>query len=158
MFKAPENLRMPFHPLYGRMDASMGNNGVFRAFHQATGRTLNIIASDGMGWEHVSVSVANRSSDTPNWADMCFVKSLFWGPEDAVMQLHPPQSAYVNNHAGCLHLWRPVGQSLPLPLEVMVGDKNLTPEDVEGMTVAELGDLLERGRTAELPLAGGGLV
>lgn len=154
-FRAPENLRMPYHPIYGRMNASMGNNGVFRAFHQATGRTLNIIASDGGGWEHVSVSVANRPSDTPNWADMCFVKSLFWGSEDAVMQLHPPQSTYVNNHAGCLHLWRPIGQSIPLPPEVMVGDAGLAPEDVSAMTVAELADLMDRARAAEMPLAGG---
>lgn len=142
-FRVPESARMAFHPLYGRMDASMGNNGVFRFFHQATGRTLNVIASDGMGWEHVSVSVANRPTDTPNWADMCFVKAQFWGPEDAVMQLHPPQSTYVNNHAGCLHLWRPVGQMIPLPLEMMVGDKSLTPEQVEAMSSEELQALRE---------------
>lgn len=75
---------------------------------------LVIVAVDGSdtGWEHVSVSLRGRC---PNWIEMCDVKDLFWLPEETVMQLHPPQSRYVNNHPYCLHLWRPVGAALPLP-------------------------------------------
>ena len=56
------------------------------------GEQLLIIASpgdanEGVPWEHVSVSTRHR---TPNWKEMCFVKDLFWAPEEAVMQLHPP--------------------------------------------------------------------
>lgn len=92
-------------------DASFGNNGAF-----IIGR-LRVIASDGEGWEHVSVSLSDRC---PTWTEMCKIKSVFWDPEDAVMQLHPPVSTYVNNHPNTLHLWRPVDRAIPLPPIVMV--------------------------------------
>ena len=81
-------------------------------------RPLTIIFSDGEGWEHVSVSTRGRP---PNWQEMCFVKDLFWSSEDAVMQLHPARSEYVNNHPHCLHLWRPQGQAIPTPPARLVG-------------------------------------
>jgi len=83
-------------------------------------RTLTIIFSDGMGWEHVSVSTPSRC---PNWAEMCFVKNLFWAPDDVVMQLHPRESAYVNNHPFCLHLWRPKAATIPEPPPELVGTR-----------------------------------
>lgn len=84
--------------------------------------TLKVIASpgdadEGIPWEHVSVSLQNRC---PNWPEMCFIKGLFWDDEDAVMQLHPPKSDYVNNHEYCLHLWKPTTQAIPLPPKVAV--------------------------------------
>ncbi|MFL6416129.1 MAG: hypothetical protein ACJ74Y_10745 [Bryobacteraceae bacterium] len=93
----------------------------------ANGRMLRVIASDGeeTGWEHVSVSLTD-SVKCPSWMEMCIVKDLFWNPEEAVMQLHPPKSEYVNNHEGCLHLWRPVPQmicEIPLPPSILVGLK-----------------------------------
>ena len=71
------------------------------------GESLMIIASPGdasecVPWEHVSVSTRHRC---PNWKEMCFVKDLFWDEEEAVMQLHPPKSTWINNHPFCLHLW-----------------------------------------------------
>lgn len=42
----------------------------------------------------------------PSWESMCFVKDLFWMPEECVVQFHPPESQYVNV-AQCLHLWKP---------------------------------------------------
>ncbi|MCX8016811.1 MAG: hypothetical protein N2690_02735 [Rhodocyclaceae bacterium] len=53
------------------------------------------------------------------------MKALFWDDEDAVMQLHPPQSQWVNNHSYCLHLWRPTQQPIPLPPAILVGIKAL---------------------------------
>jgi hypothetical protein len=99
-----------------------GNNGLFFVRSPSIKETalMRIIASDGLGWEHVSVSFAHRC---PTWAEMCKVKSLFWDAEDAVMQLHPPESEWVNNHSYCLHLWRPVGTDIPRPPEYMVGIK-----------------------------------
>ena len=79
---------------------------------------LAIIASWGAGWEHVSVS---RRDKCPSWAEMDHVKRMFWDDEEAVMQLHPPRSQWVNNHPRCLHLWRPIGQEVPLPPTVLVG-------------------------------------
>lgn len=95
MFKVPERYRVTTGPLPSNKSA--GNNGLFFI------GGLRVIASDGLGWEHVSVSRAKR---TPSWDDMCRVKSLFWGEDDLVVQFHPPKSEYVNNHPYCLHLWR----------------------------------------------------
>ncbi len=81
-------------------------------------RKLTILFSDGEGWEHVSVSTPTRC---PNWPEMSYVKALFWDRADAVMQLHPPEVEYVNCHEFCLHLWRPVGQVIPLPPSILVG-------------------------------------
>jgi hypothetical protein len=56
------------------------------------------------GWEHVSVSLAAR---TPNWAEMEYVREIFWLSTETVMQLSVPRSDHVNRHPYCLHLWRP---------------------------------------------------
>jgi hypothetical protein len=74
----------------------------------------------GQPWEHVSVSLAQRP---PNWQEMCFVKDKFWGEEDAVIQIHPPKSEYVNFHPFVLHLWRPTFIELPRPPSITVGPK-----------------------------------
>lgn len=84
------------------------------------GRDLKVIASFGYGWEHVSVSLSNRC---PNWTEMRFVKDCFWNEEEAVMQLHPPKSEYVNMHPYCLHLWRPINLDIPVPPSILVGFK-----------------------------------
>lgn len=96
-------------------------NGVF--VFRTKGAFIRVIASadEGEGWEHVSVSLPDRC---PTWAEMCLVKGLFWLPEEAVMQLHPPESDYVNNHAFCLHLWRPTTAAIPLPPAIYVGVKD----------------------------------
>lgn len=97
-----------------------GNNGFFEIPVLVNGRkiTLRALCGDGEGWEHVSVSMADR---LPSWEMMCKVKELFWGPEDCVVQFHPPRSDYVNLHPHCLHLWRPIGQEMPRPPTWMVG-------------------------------------
>jgi hypothetical protein len=96
-----------------------GFNGAF--CFVLNGLQTKCIVSDGMGWEHVSVSIHN-SRNTPSWQMMCKVKALFWDDEATVIQLHPPQSQWVNNHAGCLHLWRCIdGREFPLPPAIMVG-------------------------------------
>lgn len=91
------------------------------------GRTLTVIASSGdeesgIDWEHVSVSTPKA---TPNWSEMCWVKELFFDSEQTVMQLHPPKSRWINNHAYCLHLWRPLKEKIPLPPDITVGKKEL---------------------------------
>lgn len=99
-----------------------GCNGYFLLPSVIPGRKIRAIASDGEGWEHVSVSILQgKHRPMPTWDEMCAAKSAFWGPEDAVMQLHPPASAHVNFHKTCLHLWRPINQPLPLPSALMVG-------------------------------------
>ena len=101
-----------------------GPNGAF-VVQGPTGATLRIIADDGtdptsaaFGFEHVSVSVSHRD---PNWREMAFVKRLFWENEEAVYQLHPPESQWVNNHPHVLHLWRHVSRDIPLPPMIAIG-------------------------------------
>ena len=99
-----------------------GNNGLFLVPFKGARVSLRVIASDGGGWEHVSASYPHRC---PTWEEMCRLKSIFWGPNDCVVQYHPPESDYVNNHSYCLHLWRPLGVDLPRPPSLMVGIASL---------------------------------
>lgn len=102
---------------YGRCGDS--GNGMFKVF--VNGKSLLVIASNGGGWEHVSVSKRNR---TPTWDEMCMVKDMFFGAEETVVQYHPPKSDYVNQHPYCLHLWRPTEQAVPRPPAIFVGIKD----------------------------------
>jgi hypothetical protein len=67
---------------------------------------------EAQGWEHVSVSLPDRC---PTWEEMHKVKTLFWRDDETVIQIHPPQSKYVNQHPFCLHLWRKADAEQPLP-------------------------------------------
>ena len=85
------------------------------AFRIPIGNQLwNVIASSGSGWEHVSI-IPYTADRCPKWSEMCALKDLFFRPEETVMQLHPAKSQYVNIHAYCLHLWRPIGENIPQP-------------------------------------------
>lgn len=122
MFHVPELARDTTHPVLGS-DSSFGNNGVFNIESPEPGWRLFLIASDGMGWEHVSVH-ANRDDGrkrTPTWKEMSYVKRLCWDAEDVVVQFHPRESEYVNCHPNVLHLWRPTEQTIPTPDPLMVG-------------------------------------
>ncbi len=124
MFHVPEQHRIIRGPLGS--DLTWVNNGRFIVPPSSTTRQLLIIASDGMGWEHVSVHAEENGRDrTPVWHEMCVVKELFWDDGAVVMQLHPAKSEYVNNHPHTLHLWRPVDAPIPTPPSIMVGIKSL---------------------------------
>jgi hypothetical protein len=76
-------------------------------------------------WEHVSITVAYQNGKKwverdPRWEEMCWIKSLFWGPEECVVQFHPPESNYVNNHPHCLHLWKSKSGAFPMPPTICV--------------------------------------
>lgn len=73
-----------------------------------------VIWSFGGGWEHVSVSAYDKHY-TPSWEDMCWLKSVFFLPEEWAVQYHPAESNYVNIMKNCLHLWRPEKEELPKP-------------------------------------------
>lgn len=82
---------------------------------------LRVIASWGSGWDHVSVSLQDRC---PIWEEMCWIKRQFFDPSECVMQLHPQEADYVNNHPFCLHMWKPQSEAIPTPPSWMVGTKN----------------------------------
>lgn len=101
--------------------------GAFRIAYHKTGGELRIIACEGniarqehgdaFAWDHVSVSLRNRP---PNWAEMAFVKSLFWDEAESVMQLHVPAAQHIDCHPRTLHLWRSLLIPIPLPPQEMV--------------------------------------
>lgn len=118
-------------------DASMGCNGAFiipvrfkvhvnksAAIEIADGPVasklsykLTVIVTDHDGWEHCSVSLSSR---TPTWEEMSFVASLFWDPEDTLVNYRPAKSEYVNLHPNVLHWWRPKDYEYPTPPSTLV--------------------------------------
>lgn len=104
------------HPLHGNSPPG-ADFGYFEIPFESY--VLSVIASSGVdvGWDHVSVSLRNRC---PNWKEMCFIKDLFWEPEECVIQFHPPESKHVNIHPHCLHLWKSAKRDFPLPPEALI--------------------------------------
>ena len=113
--KVPERYRV----INGHMasDSSFGNNGIFMVPTFDGEVLLTVIASDKMGWDHVSVSIKHR---VPTWEEMEYIKRMFWEKETTVLQFHPPVSKYINKCENCLHLWRNQSFSVQLPPSIMV--------------------------------------
>lgn len=118
MKKVPEEYRVRDGQMAS--DESFGNNGYFQVYFK--GFTFDVIAGDGYGWDHVSVS---NPKITPNWETMCFIKDLFFSEEECCMQFHPPKDEYVNNHEHCLHIWKPQFEKISLPPSLLTGLKNV---------------------------------
>jgi hypothetical protein len=97
----------------------MGNAicGAFVVRSRIEPKALRILASNGDGWDHVSVSLVSRC---PRWAEMEQVKRMFFLPDEVAMQLHVPASDHISVHPYCLHLWRPHEGAIPLPPPAMV--------------------------------------
>lgn len=82
-----------------------------------------VIASTGMGWDHVSVCLRCGSDFVPRcptWIEMCWIKDLFFEHYETVIQYHPARANYVNTHSYVLHLWRPQQAEIPMPDPIMV--------------------------------------
>jgi hypothetical protein len=95
--------------LYG--DIILGpNNGAFVIPYG--GSLLRILASNGGGWDHISVSLEDR---IPNWYEMEHVKRLFFKDNEIAVQYHLPSKDHINIHPNVLHLWRPHKLVMPLP-------------------------------------------
>lgn len=76
---------------------------------------------DFPAWDHVSVKV--RQPRLPTWDEMHYVKRLCWDDEETVIQIHAPASVYVNQDEWYLHLWKPIGITIPLPPIGTIGNK-----------------------------------
>lgn len=91
------------------------------------GDRLRVVVGDGVeweeaglplpAWEHVSVSLKTR---TPTWAEMEWVRELFFADDELVLQFSVPRAQHINIHEHVLHLWRPIGVEIPLPPPVCV--------------------------------------
>ena len=106
-------------------------NGCFRVY--VNGRSFNVIASNGGGWDHVSVSPNSAKRKVcPTWEEMSAIKDMFFLPNECVVEYHPPKTEYVNNHPYCLHLWRPNnGVLIAAPPGIFVGLKHVTATQME---------------------------
>jgi hypothetical protein len=123
MFKVPEKYRLTTGELAS--DKSFGNNGAF-IIPMMHNLYAYCIASDGEGWQHVSIHLSTRTYDlkrSPTWEEMCRIKELFWSDDDYAIQFHPKKSDYINNHKYCLHLWRPVNIEIQKPHYSLIGIK-----------------------------------
>ena len=76
------------------------------------GTPMMVVASNGGGWDHISVSAQGRC---PTWDEMERVKRLFFRDNEVAFQLHVPPRNHINNHPYTLHLWRPHDATIPLP-------------------------------------------
>lgn len=114
MLRVPEKYRVTTGIMGS--DSSYGNVGAF--YVPIDDELFVVIASNEKNWEHVSISLKDRC---PTWDEMCKIKDMFWDDEDAVYQIHPPKSEYVNLHPNCLHLWRSINEKMPRPPKYLVG-------------------------------------
>jgi hypothetical protein len=89
---------------------------------QIPARRMVIVFSNGEGWEHVSVSMGDRS---PTWEEMEVIKRRFWDDGDCVMQLHVPVKDHRNCHPYCLHMWRPTYREIPRPPGIFAPDSTI---------------------------------
>lgn len=118
------NLRVERSRLTTGPDASTpadGNNGAFVLRIRSV--DLLCLASDGMGWDHVSVTllVEHRwQQRTPTYDELEAVRSAFFHDDECVLMYSVPKSEHVNVHPYCLHLWRPQDQAIPRPPQIMV--------------------------------------
>lgn len=115
--KVPEKYRVKTGPMAS--DASYGNNGYFFIPKGDTG--LIVIASDGMGWEHVSVS-RYMSEDLPSWYELALVKNLFWDEEETVIQFIPKKSEH-RSIGEVLHMWKKSGHEYETPPGITVAPR-----------------------------------
>lgn len=102
--------------------AQTSEDGGYGVLFRSGKRFASVIWSDGGGWEHVSICPFKRSY-THSWDDMCQLKDMFFKEDEIVVQYHPAKSEYVNNMPNCLHLWRSMNSTFPMPPSIMVGVK-----------------------------------
>ena len=103
-------------PLHGDMGDE--HNGMFVVKLQGSMLDFKVLASNGDGWDHVSVITENRC---PKWNEMCQIKDMFFEEDEVVVQYHPAKKDYINMHPNCLHLWRRQGGEVTTPPKYMVG-------------------------------------
>ena len=90
--------------------------------HPITRKKYLVYFTNGLGWEHASVSTQHKC---PDWDVMCRVKEIFWNDDEACVEYHPKKEDYINNNEYCLHIWRPLEAELPTPPSIMVGVKGV---------------------------------
>lgn len=107
---------------YQKMKFGGGGAFAIPRIGKKTGEYYMVLATTGLGWDHVSVSIPSERR-CPTWEEMCYIKDLFFEPEECAVQYHPSKKDYVNNHPYCLHIWRCQSIEIPKPDPSLVGIK-----------------------------------
>lgn len=106
--------RIKLWGLYG--DAT---NGKFIIPRKNKSGYYQVIASDGLGWDHVSACLLDNQKNlverSLRWEEMCEIKEMFFEEGIEVVQIHPKKEDYIDDHPYVLHLWRPNSLEMPLP-------------------------------------------
>lgn len=96
-----------------RSDDEQKYSGKFLIKFGPTSPKLFVIASTGLGWDHVSVSLSNAKR-LPTWDEMKKIRDMFFLPDEWAVQYNPPPSENISIDDFVLHLWRPqFGYSCP---------------------------------------------
>lgn len=78
-----------------------------------------MVASNGSGWDHVSVCLLDRKGKfierTVTWDEMCEIKRLFFRTDEQVVEFHPRKQDYIDDHHYVLHIWKSNVLEFPLP-------------------------------------------
>jgi len=80
---------------------------------------LKVVAANGGGWDHVSVS-PDGESRTPTWAEMDFIKRIFFKPKEIAWEYHMNEDDHISIHPYVLHIWRKHNFKMPTPPKVFV--------------------------------------
>ena len=135
--------------LYG--DGFLGDeaNGAFIIDRYNTGEFYLVIASNGQGWDHVSVTTHKKNGGSvkkcPSYQEMMMIKEKLFSEEDVVFQLHPREEDYINTHPYCLHLWKPNNCNMVVPPLNSINNDELTEN-----TYFEHEGIIVRIKTGEL--------
>jgi hypothetical protein len=103
-----------------RLSGTVGDSrgGCFKVvFNDAE---LRVLASSGGGWDHISISLADRC---PTWEEMEHVRKLFAKTDETWLQFGLPARDHINCHPYCLHWWRPQNREVKLPPAEFVGPR-----------------------------------
>ncbi len=123
--RIPSNIRMNVEDMPGRyweftvpLDwtyLSFHSNSILKFFELPNGARVgvNAFSYHGAIWIHASISRPDR---LPDYADLCYLKEVVFGPHRVCAQVFEETEHHVNIHPNCLHLWGPnFSSNWPLP-------------------------------------------
>ena len=110
------------------------SNGKFIIPRRNKSGYYQIVASDGLNWDHISVSLLDSQKDIVErclrWEEMCEIKEMFFLDTETVVQIHPKKEDYINDHPYVLHLWRPNKMRMPLPKKKDILQENIVEKEI----------------------------
>lgn len=114
--------------LYGKIGDDREGMFTFLSPHAKARTMLRVVASSDYEWDHVSVSTDKKRC--PTWAEMSYIRSKFFAPDEVCMELHVAAKDHISIDDYTLHLWRPQRADIPLPPHWMVGPNKAELEDM----------------------------